>query len=98
MKIGIRIFICAVLVCVALTMAVFTAATFRRDTGPEGQFVLGEVDGNVAIFSAGNMKKPVTVTDIELGSLRETDRVMIKNGLITADQMEISRLLEDLGS
>ena len=106
MKYGIRIILCAALCALALTMAVFTLAGFspartaRRNLPvvSEGSFVLGEMDGNVAVFAGGNMESPITVTNIELDQLREADRSLISAGLIAGSESELMQLLEDLGS
>lgn len=93
MKIGIRIISCVMLIAVALTMAVFTLADFQS---PEG-YRLGEHEGRVAVYSQHG-SAPVTVTDIALSSLRQTDRDMVLKGLEAATQEELLSLLEDLGS
>ena len=107
MKYGIRIILCAALCAVALTLAVFTLSGFStsgtrtRTNLPavsEGSFVLGEVDGNVAVFAGGDMETPISVTNIELAQLREADRDMISAGLIADSETELMQLLEDLGS
>ena len=106
MKNGIRIILCASLCAVALTMAVFTLAGFSPTRGgrsvlpavSEGSFVLGELDGNVAVFASGDLESPVTVTNIELRQLREADRSLISAGLIAGSESELLQLLEDLGS
>lgn len=106
MKYGIRIILCAALCAAALTMAVFTLAGFSpsrpaRAVLPEvseGSFVLGELDGNIAVFASGNMDEPITVTNIELKQLREADRSMISAGLVAGSESELMQLLEDLGS
>ena len=106
MKNGIKIILCAALCAVALTMAVFTLAGFSPN-GPsrarlpqvsEGSFVLGELDGNIAVFAGGNMQTPITVTNIELDQLREADRSLISAGLVAGSESELLQLLEDLGS
>lgn len=106
MKNGIRIILCAAVCAVALTMAVFTMAGFSPTRAPraglpavsEGSFVLGELDGNIAVFASGNMENPITVTNIELKQLREADRSLISAGLIAGSESELMQLLEDLGS
>ena len=98
MKIAIRIMICTVLAAVALTMAVFTLADFRRaDAAREQGYVLGVSEGSVAVFAGGDLKTPLDVTDIELASLRETDRALISDGLRVESREELLLLLEDLG-
>ncbi len=107
MKYGIRIILCAALCAIALTLAVFTLSGFSpvhtrpRPNLPdvsEGSFVLGAVDGNVAVFAGGDMENPISVTNIELEQLRETDREMISEGLVAGSESELMQLLEDLGS
>ena len=104
MKIGIRIVLCVLLVCAALTMAVFTALGFTPARGgePVGErelrYVLGESGGNIAVYSSADPDEPVTVTNIELSQLREADRAEIRAGLIVGTESELLQLLEDLGS
>ena len=93
MKIGIRIISCIMLSAVALTMAVFTLADFS----PEEGYTIGEHKGLVAIYAVGD-PEPITVTDIELASLRQTDREMIARGLQAESREELLALLEDIGS
>ena len=64
----------------------------------EGSFVLGESNGNRAVFANGDMQNPLTVTNIELDQLREADRSMISAGLVAGSESELMQLLEDLGS
>ena len=96
MKLGIRITVCVMMMAIALTMAVFTLADFRG--GDSGGYILGEVDGNIAVFRSGSEREPVAITDIELGSLRASDREKILAGLPAAGDKELQELLEDLGS
>lgn len=103
MKTGIRIVLCGALAAIALTMAVFTLAGFstsRRTASQPSEmyYVLGERDGNVAVYSSGNLDQPVTVTNIELSQLREADRSMISARLIAGSETQLLQLLEDLGS
>jgi len=105
MKYGIRIILCVALCALALTMAVFTLSGFSPSRPShklpelsEGSFVLGESDGNIAVFANGNMESPITVTNIELDQLREADRSMISAGLVAGSESELMQLLEDLGS
>lgn len=63
----------------------------------DAQFVLREYDGCVAVFAAGG-KKPLTMTEIAVRSLREADRALLNAGLPCTDRDEVLTLLEDLGS
>ena len=104
MKVGIRILLCVLLICAALTMAVFTALGFAPRSGGEPalgrelRYVLGESGGNIAVYSSADPDEPVTVTNIELAQLREADRAEIRAGLIVGTESELLQLLEDLGS
>lgn len=104
MKLGIRMVLCVLLICAALTMAVFTALGFapgrtgEPESGRENRYVLGEADGNIAVYSSADPNEPVTVTNIELAGLREADRAEIRAGLIVGTESELLQLLEDLGS
>ena len=97
--------ICAASAILALIFAAFTYDSFK----PSGSihaaaietpqiFVLGEWDGKIAVFEGTNTKAPVSVTQIELQTLREADRALIRAGLIAASHAELLELLEDLGS
>lgn len=99
MKTGIRIIILTVMLALAVTMVTFTIAGF---TGPEPRdsgsaYLLGEMDGNVAVFDGGS-GTPLTVTGIEMASLRKRDREMIAAGMPVETREELAQLLEDLGS
>ena len=104
MKLGIRMVLCVLLICAALTMAVFTALGFAPGRGGEpvggreARFMLGESGGNVAVYSSADPNEPVTVTNIELAGLREADRAEIRAGLIVGTESELLQVLEDLGS
>ena len=99
MRITIRIIICTILAAIALTLAVFTVADFHRaNAAREAQgYVLGALGDSVAVYAGGDLKNPLDVTDIELASLRETDRELITKGMPVASREELLQLLEDLG-
>jgi len=98
-KIAIRIIALTVLIAVALTMALFTAADFRRaaERREQAGFVLGAVGDSVAVYAGNDLKHPLTVTDIRLSSLRRSDQEKIARGLPAADRDALLELLEDLG-
>ena len=99
MKIAIRIIICTILAAIALTLATFTIADFRRANAARSAkgYVLGAMGDSVAVYAGGDLKNPLDVTDIELASLRETDRELITKGMPVASREELLQLLEDLG-
>ena len=99
MRTAIRIIICSVLLALAATMATFTIAGFTgRKPVQSSMYLLGEADGNVAVYARDDPKTPVTVTEIELATLRESDRALIADGLPVSSREELAQLLEDLGS
>ena len=100
MKTGIRIMICAILAAVAAIMAGYTIAGFGEKKGPvqDSLYMLRESGGNVAVYGREDPANPITVTDIELSSLRARDRELIEAGLPAQSPEELARLLEDLGS
>ena len=100
LKTMIRMVVLITLMAVAVTMAAFTAAGFRKDSaaGESSGYVLAEYGGSVAIFERGNRETPLQVTDIELDRLRAADRAMIETGVPVSGREELMTLLEDLGS
>ena len=99
MKTGIRVMICGILAAVAAIMAGYTITGFG-EKGPvqDSLYMLRESGGHVAVYGRENPATPITVTDIELSSLRRRDREMIEAGLPAQSPEELARLLEDLGS
>ena len=62
------------------------------------EFFLGGSKGYVAVFQGRNDKQPLTMTGIELKSLRLADRAMLEKGIPVSDETALLQLLEDLGS
>ena len=94
-----RIVLCICLMALAVTMAAFTLADFRRAAaGDSGALMLGAWQGSVAVFDRGDPAAPISVTDIELSSLRATDRALIERGMPVESEEALLSLLEDLGS
>lgn len=60
-------------------------------------YVLREYNGNVAIYKPGG-KSPVSITDIEIITLREVDQKSLDSGITVKTQDELFSLLEDFGS
>lgn len=99
MKTGIRIMVCAILAAVAAVMAGYTIAGFgEKEPVQESLYMLRESGGNVAVYGREDPANPITVTGIELSSLRARDRELIEAGLPAQSPEELARLLEDLGS
>jgi hypothetical protein len=67
-----------------------------REEGAE--FFLRESGGYVAVFGGRRSREPMRVTPIEAEHLRETDRLLLREGIPAHDSGELLHLLEDLGS
>lgn len=93
-----RVILCVCLMAVAVTMAAFTLAGFQKDDAQNGALMLGAWEGSVAVFDRGDTGTPLRVTDIELSSLRTTDRALVEHGIPVASREALQALLEDLGS
>lgn len=105
MSTNVKIIICTILAAIALTLAAFTFTSFDEPQTAalaaefaETRYVLGEWEGKIAVFREGDMGAPLQITGIELSSLREADRALIREGLIAVTETELLQLLEDLGS
>jgi hypothetical protein len=77
----------------------FEEIEYREETDDvrEG-FILKEYEGYIGIFSPGFEKIPITVTDIEVSTLREADKQLLRAGIFAASREEMMQLLEDFGS
>ncbi len=94
-----RIVLCVCLLAVAVTMAAFTLADLTREKpAPEETLRLGAWQGSVAVFAGGDSGAPTRVTDIDLSTLRATDRALIERGYPVESEEALQALLEDLGS
>ena len=62
------------------------------------EYFLGQSGGYVAVFQGRNDTQPLSITGIELGSLRLADRAMLQKGIPVSDDAALLQLLEDLGS
>ena len=61
-------------------------------------YVLRDCGGYVAVYDGTKAKKPTTVTDIQISTLRAVDRQMLENGLVLDSREKLMMTLEDLGS
>ena len=99
MRAAVRVVACICLLALAVTMAAFTLADLTREKpAPEDQLRLGAWQGSVAVFDGGASGLPKRVTDIDLASLRATDRALIERGYPVESEEALQALLEDLGS
>lgn len=108
MKERIRIIVCAITVCIAIIMSAMTIASFRESSvattenaAPEftaGGYVIKEHHGRIAVFDADELDSPITVTNININALRDSDRRLLTSGISLSDEAQVAQLLEDLGS
>lgn len=94
------------LFCVALTVAagLCLLATLGRIgvldawTLPEGEFLLREKDGVVAVVDRRSEPQRTTLTEIPLTGLPSRERLALAEGIFAKDQQELLALLEELSS
>ena len=67
-------------------------------SAPRARFYLGGREGYVAVFQGKRDRVPLSLTGIELQSLRLADRAMLEKGIPVSDEEALLQLLEDLGS
>lgn len=109
MRLRYRIGACILLLATAALCASYTVAdlrgTQRREVTQETpapvtateHFTLCARNGCVAVLDPA-LGETAVVTDIELATLRETDRKLIEAGLPVESREQLLVLLEDLGS
>ena len=94
---GIILLFAVAIATVTICISAVTKPTFAQNNSSEIQntkYVLGEFNGNLAIYQA-NSDTPLEVLDVQISSLPERDIERIKNG-ITADTLsEIILIAED---
>ena len=73
-----------------------SAACFARPV--ESSYVLRDYEGYVAVFVENDPGCPMTVTDIEVGTLRELDRRLLQTGMKISSHENLMMTLEDLNS
>ena len=99
MRTTFRVVLCIALLAIAVTMTAFTVADLTKEKPAPGESLrLGAWQGNVAVFDGSDTETPRSVTDIDLASLRATDRALIERGYPVKSEEELQVLLEDLGS
>lgn len=73
-----------------------TAACFAE---PEtSSYVLRDYEGYVAVFVENNPDCPMTVTDIQVSTLRELDKRLLQTGMKISSHERLMMTLEDLSS
>jgi len=66
--------------------------------GSENSYVLRDFEGFVAVYVETEPNTPVTVTDIQVSTLREFDRLLLQTGMRVQSHERLVMILEDLGS
>ncbi|MEG0035231.1 MAG: hypothetical protein RR147_00970 [Oscillospiraceae bacterium] len=66
--------------------------------GNESNYVLRDYEGYVAVFVENDPSCPMTVTDIQVSTLRELDRNLLQTGMKVRTHERLMMTLEDLGS
>ena len=101
----IKITVCAVTVCIAVIMSAATVNSFLEKDAPGSapeqsveEYVVMAYYGKIAVFNPNHLNTPLTVTDININTLRDSDRRMLADGIRLNDEAEVAQLLEDLGS
>ena len=61
-------------------------------------YVLRDYEGYVAIFVENDPACPMTVTDIQVSTLRELDKKLLETGMKLYSRERLMMTLEDLGS
>ena len=64
----------------------------------QAQYLLRSCGGYIAVYPNRRGASPERITRIELSTLREADRAMLRRGIPAADFQSMLQFLEDLGS
>jgi hypothetical protein len=104
MKTRIKIGLFGLLLLISTLLAEATVKSFNAEATPAsaieknygGRFVIGAYEGNIAVYMNG-APSPQTVTDIELQTLPQLDRLAIESGIEVGSYDELLMRLEDYG-
>lgn len=73
-------------------------ASFMDETESEDNYVLRIEDGVVVVFAQKDTSRPIIVTDIYAGTLRNLDREELTRGIYVQSETALQQLLEDFSS
>lgn len=76
----------------------YASADGSQAAAAENCYVLRDYEGYVAVYVENDPSCPMTVTDIEVDTLRELDRETLQTGIKVKSQDRLMMILEDLGS
>ncbi len=69
-----------------------------EDDGSKNNYLLKITDGIVVVYEYDNENKPIFVTDIYAGTLRNYDRELLSEGIRVTGERELQSILEDFSS
>ncbi len=110
MKIKFKILLMGLLIITTIFFAAFVFSDFKSSGEGQGAavtamaetssicYVLREYEGYVAVFVENDPTRPMTVTDIQVSTLRELDRTLLETGIKLYSKERLMMTLEDLGS
>ncbi len=110
MKVKVKIAIIGMLVVLASFLCAFAvidslnaddegaAVSCMTDNKVETCYVLRDYEGYVAIYVENDPFCPMTVTNIQVSTLRELDKTLLETGLKLYSRERLMMMLEDLGS
>ena len=98
-----------ILAVAAVLMTTAAVATQTKNALEEGaaacfaepetsSYVLRDYEGYVAVFVENNPDCPMTVTDIQVSTLRELDKRLLQTGMKISSHERLMMTLEDLSS
>jgi len=74
------------------------AVSCMTESQEETCYVLRDYEGYVAIYVENDPSCPMTVTDIQVSTLRDMDKALLETGLKLYSRERLMMTLEDLGS
>ena len=109
MKAKVKTAIIGILFCISMVLSAFVISdTVKAESGSDAVscmtenettcYVLREYEGYVAIYVENDPSCPMTVTDIQVSTLRELDKTLLVTGIKLYSRERLMMTLEDLGS
>lgn len=84
--------------CSAFAVSGTVASQDAAASADVNRYVLRDFDGYVAVFIENQPDSPMTVTDIQVRTLRQADKELLEMGLKVATHERLMMTLEDLCS
>lgn len=109
LKAKFKMVIIGILCLFTVFFAAFVIIDFRKE-GDSGEavsamaqsreicYVLRDYEGYVAVYVENDPTCPMTVTDIQVSTLRELDKMLLETGMKLYSRERLMMTLEDLGS